>query len=336
MARIELRQVCTILAGLPAVALATWISACTADPPRPRAPYTARPVLGDWLLSVTAQETAWGFLLHVPEGYGASAERYPLLVYLEGCCGNLGWDPNAELVHAGPLAPLYRSARTFDPSGRARLDPRVRRSFVLVPRLPYFDPNSEHPLGHWSPDTLLGLVEWVATSYRVDRDRIYVTGLSEGGGGAWAFASRHADLVAAVVPVSCALRSRVTDGMRAVPIWMFHAFDDDHESNSDAAFREVTGRKDFFRGYPHAGGDPEEPAALDQTISFSPPGELGAWTAGVGPPRGRVAYTLYASGGHRVGDRTYENPDLWRWMFAQSRAERARPAAAHGRVEDAR
>lgn len=307
-----------------AVALALGLLACPEDAPAPRQPWTARPVLGDWLFSVTAGETAWGFYLYLPDDHGRSSERYPLLVYLRGW-GNFGWPPNPPLLSAGPLAPLRKSDRELDPAGRGRLDPRVRRAVVVVPRLPYFDPGYHHPLGSYHPDTIQELIDWVSAHYRVDRSRIYLTGASDGGGGVWAFAAAHPETPAAVVPIACALRVPATPGLREVPIWMFHNFDDDHEENSDPAFRAVTGARDFLRTYPHAGGDPGKPAAGDCTISFTPGAGLGPWRPGVVVPSGRVTYTVYAAPGHDAWTRTYANPEMWRWLFAQRRQASGRP-----------
>jgi hypothetical protein len=285
-------------------------------------PYTARPSLGNWLLSVTAGESSWGFYLYLPEDYDRSDEQFPLLVHLRGW-GNFGGEPNPALLAGGPLAALRRSDRALDPAGRARLDPRVRRSIVVVPRLPYFDPGYSHPLGHYSPEGIRAVVDWVVAHYRVDRSRFYLTGVSDGGGGVWEFAAHRPDEVAAIVPISCALRVPATPRMREVPTWMFHAFDDDREENSDPAFQAVTGTPNVLRGYPHAGGDPRRPAAGDYTISYDPGAGLGPWRPGVGPPAGRVTYTLYASGGHGVAGRVLADEALWSWLYSQSTKKRA-------------
>jgi predicted peptidase len=300
------------------VVLALAMATCHPAPPRPPTPYAAQPVLGTWLLRVTAGESGWGFYLYLPDDYDTSGASYPLLVHLRGW-GNFGWEPNPPLLAGGPLAPLRRSDRALDAAGRERLDPRVRRSIVAVPRLPYFDPGYSHPLGHYSAESVQKLVDWVAAHYRVDRRRLYLTGVSDGGGGVWEYAAAHPEAPAAIVPIACALRVPATPGMREVPTWMFHNFGDDHEENSDPAFQAVTGVRDVLAGYPHAGGDPARPAAGDYTIAYDPVAGLGPWRAGVGPPAGRVNYTLYAAAGHDAATRTFANEAVWRWLYAQTR-----------------
>lgn len=302
----------------PALLLAALLAGCPDDAPRPVRPYSTVPVLGDWLLSVTAEESSWGFYLYLPDDPEHPGAPHPLLVYLRGW-GYFGWKPAPTLLRTGPLAPLRRTDFALDPAGRERLDPRVRRSLVVVPLLPHFDPAYDDPLGSYHPDTLHKVIEWVAARYPVDRTRIYLIGESDGGGGVWAFAARHPEEVAAAVPIACALRVPASEGMRHVPIWMFHDFHDDHIENSDPAFQAVTGTAQVLRGYPHAGGDPDEPAAADHTIRWAPGAGLGRWEPGVIPPGTGIGYTLYATGGHDAWTRTYASEAMWRWMYSQAR-----------------
>ena len=51
---------------------------------------------------------------------------------------------------------------------------------------------------------VLRVLRDVRTAYNVDPDRIYLTGLSMGGGGTWHIGLRYPDLFAAIVPV-CAV-----------------------------------------------------------------------------------------------------------------------------------
>ena len=53
-----------------------------------------------------------------------------------------------------------------------------------------------------SEDAVLALLDHVRDEYNVDPDRIVVTGFSLGGTGTWYFASRHADMLSAAIPVA--------------------------------------------------------------------------------------------------------------------------------------
>ncbi len=135
-----------------------------------------------------------------------------------------------------------------------------------------------------------------------DPDRVYLTGLSLGGYGTWAFAYREPDRFAALVPVcggvSPGRRSRLgvpdwhpaavhpedpwtetARALRDVPIWIFHGADDRtvpaEESRRMAAALEAAGS----------------------------------------PPR----YTEYAGVGHDSWVRAYREDGLYEWLFAQRR-----------------
>jgi predicted peptidase len=305
-----------------ALPLASLLLSCASAPKAPTAPdsgvapgaFTIEPVFGSWLFSATPNGRSFGFYLYLPDDYQSSTTAYPLLLYMQGW-GNFGKQPNPALLSSGPLAPLYLSDSALDSDGRDRLDSHVRNSIVVTPRLPYYDHTYQDTLGFYDPDTIQTVVDYILANYRVDQKRLYVTGLSEGGGGTWGYAWRHSEKVAAIVPVSCGLAPYpVVDGLKKMPIWMLQDFDDPvvpHALGSDAAFSAITGVSNFMQTYPNDGGD--------YTISYSADAGVGPWTPGTVPPTGLVTYTLYASGGHDAWTRTYANPDIWLWLYAQSK-----------------
>src|SRR5690606_23243071 len=65
----------------------------------------------------------------------------------------------------------------------------------------------------------------VKKTLRIDEDRIYLTGLSLGGGGTWTAAQDYPELFAAIAPV-CGSRnspSKACDLVKNnVPVWAFH------------------------------------------------------------------------------------------------------------------
>ena len=66
----------------------------------------------------------------------------------------------------------------------------------------------------------------------MDPQRIYLTGLSMGGAGTWAFALRHPGRFAAIVPVAGFYRYQSREvpadigGLRDLPTWVFHGTQD--------------------------------------------------------------------------------------------------------------
>ena len=76
--------------------------------------------------------------------------------------------------------------------------------------------------GWWQPADLNLLLEHLASTYNIDRDRIYLTGFSMGSFGAWAWAIESPQTFAAVVPIAGGGDPNRVGVLRNVPIWVFH------------------------------------------------------------------------------------------------------------------
>lgn len=79
---------------------------------------------------------------------------------------------------------------------------------------------------------LHALLENITENYRVDKSRIYLTGLSMGGNGAWHLASAYPSMFSAVVPICGWANSLIgfperIKVLKDVPVWAFHGADDE-------------------------------------------------------------------------------------------------------------
>jgi len=139
--------------------------------------------------------------------------------------------------------------------------------------------------------------------FRCDPHRVYLTGISMGGNGAWYLAYRHPERFAAVVPVcgwflpdqehptsepvvpgdTSHAEAALAERLRTMPIWIFHGSEDPVISPRDS--RAIAARLD----------------------------SLGA----------PVKFTEYSGVGHGAWEPAYDDPALPQWLFAQSRAEHA-------------
>ena len=139
------------------------------------------------------------YLLFLPRGYASDGRRWPLIVYLHG--GSMrGTDP--ERLRAMGLPALVERDPDF---------PFV----VLSPLLP------ERQL--WTDtDALIALLDDVLRRHRIDPDRVYLTGHSVGGNGAWYLAYRHPDRFAAVAPMAGPAIPWWATRLRDVPVRAFH------------------------------------------------------------------------------------------------------------------
>lgn len=156
-------------------------------------------------LSAHAQQTPQKFvqetdyLLSLPDGYAQDTTlRWPLLIFLHGS-GERGDDLNKVKVHGPPK--LAAAGKKFP--------------FIII------SPQAKEG-GGWNDEQLYQLIRSVQKGYRVDRDRIYLTGLSMGGYGTWSLAAKHPEMFAAIAPICGGGDPAETWKLRNMPIWCFH------------------------------------------------------------------------------------------------------------------
>lgn len=71
-----------------------------------------------------------------------------------------------------------------------------------------------------------GLMERMKLDYNIDRDRIYLIGISSGAFGAYVFAADHPDAFAGMIAACGAANPSRINALRSVPMWIFHSDDD--------------------------------------------------------------------------------------------------------------
>ena len=101
------------------------------------------------------------YLLYLPRDYSATSKKsWPLMLFLHGA-GERGTNLTKVAAH-GPPKLVAQGKKDFP--------------FIIV--------SPQCPIGQsWKNDTLLALLDDVITKYRVDTNRLYLTGLSMGGYG---------------------------------------------------------------------------------------------------------------------------------------------------------
>jgi predicted peptidase len=202
-------------------------------------------------------------------------KTYPLVLFLHGA-GERGTDNAAQLLHgAGQFA---------TPENR-----RKYPCFVVAPQCPLKQGWVEVDWGRTShtmkekPSTplrlALELVDSLAAELPVDKGRIYVTGLSMGGYGAWEAAARRPDFFAAAVPICGGGDTAQAPRLKRLPIWAFHG-----EKDPAVPQRRTTAMIEVIR---KVGGTPK--------------------------------MTIYPGAGHDCWTRTYADPEVLAWLFAQKK-----------------
>lgn len=169
--------------------------------------------------STAIAATTIGYYAYLPEDhYYNPNEKFPLLIFLHGSGekGNGTSDLNKILIHGPPK--LVKNGRAFP--------------FIIIsPQLPASQ-------GGWPVNLVDELIARAKAAYRVDTTRIYVTGLSMGGYGAWAYAVTRPTVVAAVVPIAGAGSTGQACVMKNVPTWAFHG-DADNTVNQSGSINMV-------------------------------------------------------------------------------------------------
>lgn len=213
----------------------------------------------------TSRSIKFNYLLSLPDDYNRSKQRRPLMLFLHGA-GERTDHPdglNGVKVHGPPK----------------RWDQSNPSPFVVV--------SPQCPADTWWPehvDSLLGLLDEIEANYRIDSKRIYLTGLSMGGFGAWTLAALHPERFAAAVPICGGLPwhidlGRAAERMKSLPLWVFHGALDDIVLPEDSQ-RVVDALK----------------------------------AAGA-----KVKFTLYPKADHDSWTKTYANPKLYEWLLQHTR-----------------
>jgi predicted peptidase len=198
------------------------------------------------------------YLLSIPEDY-ATKGPWPVILFLHGS-GERGDNLDAVKTHGPPK--LIAAGRKVP-------------AIVISPQCPANTTWVDHT------KTLEALLDQVQARYEVDPQRIYLTGLSMGGTGAWVLANDQPGRFAAVVPI-CGRKPKTTLDMAAlknVPIWVFHGARDGTVPAQDS--------KDLVEALKNAGSS--------------------------------VRFTLYPDLEHDSWTSTYADESLWTWLLAQRR-----------------
>ena len=159
--------------------------------------------------SADAHRYGDGYMLYLPEGYEADAQKaWPLIFFLHGY-GDRG-DNILVLAKASPF--MYIREQGPLPC------------IIAAPLLKASDGYTSFPEAYMD-----AALQEVLANYRVDPKRIYVTGLSMGGEGTWRFALHRPDAFAAIAPLSAYLDDADAETMKLIqtlPVWAIHGADD--------------------------------------------------------------------------------------------------------------
>jgi hypothetical protein len=171
------------------------------------------------LTHVDAQQTAKmtsggiGYLEYLPQGYKTNTSNYPIVISLHGI-----------KEKGNTLADVARVANVGLPK---YVKYGQQYPFILI------SPQLKTSMSRWTGDYVMDVLNYVKKSLRIDNRRIYLTGLSLGGGGVWSAATSYPSTFAAILPI-CSGYNVLSQACRIatenIPTWGFHG-DKDYTVN---------------------------------------------------------------------------------------------------------
>lgn len=231
-----------------------------------------------------ANGTFIGFWEYKPVDYSANPnEKYPIIIFLHGI-GERG-DGTTQLgnVLANAIPKYIANGHPM----RFFYNGKWETFLVLSPQL-------RGDLWSWPSFYTEEMIKYAKNNLRIDTNRIYVTGLSLGGGGTWKYATSsyaNAKQVAAIAPVcgTCEWSDMCgTIAAANLPVWAFHAQDD---------------------------------GVVGYGCTLGAIGNLNACSPSVAP-----LMSIYPTGNHWIWDMSYDtahnfhNPNIYEWFLSKSRA----------------
>ena len=174
----------------------------------------------------------YDYLLYLPKDYYKQTKSYPLVVYLHGG-SHKGADLNKLKEYGLPY--LVDQGNNFD--------------FIIAsPQCP----NDKY----WSSEDWFDpLYTKIITEYRINTNKVYLTGISMGGYGTYIVAMDYPDKFAAILPLCGGCNDSDTlriCNLKDIPIWAFHGTSDDQISISETerianALNKCNGKMKFTR-----------------------------------------------------------------------------------------
>lgn len=213
-----------------------------------------------------------GYYEYLPPDYNTNSDPYPIVFFFHGMGerGNgttdlpmVSWNGPPRYVVEGHKFP-----------------------FILI------SPQLKANYGSWPVWYMDEVVEYARSYLRVDPSRIYITGLSLGGGGAWEYTQNFPQKVAALVPVCGGYNSTAwacTYAQNNIPIWASH-------------------------------GDADSVVPIVRTTSMI--NAINACSPAIVPP---PIYTIYqgvwhdAWNYHYRPDNSLHTPNVYEWLMQQSK-----------------
>ena len=261
----------------------------------------------------TSPDGLIGFLEFKPTDYGS--QKHPLIIFLHGIGerGNGTSEVNNVAANAIPLFCSKGATMRFTVGGQTS-------SFVVL------SPQLSKQYGYWPTFYVREMIKYAKANLQIDTNRIYITGLSLGGGGtwrsitdAWGFDYTFDVGIAAAAPV-CGTQEETdgdfckTIGANKLPVWAFHSMDDGTVGVGATQHAEILAINCGLN-----------PAAKFTYYQYG--GHSGAWINAY--DTGHITTTVSGGGNFTA------NPNMYEWFLSNKRNGSTTPPANTAPVANA-
>jgi dienelactone hydrolase len=224
----------------------------------------------------TTSSSVIGYLEYLPEGYNENSNKYPIVIFLHGN-GEKG--PNS--TDTTVLKQYINLVAKHGPPKHVNNGSDF--PFILI------SPQLKSNNSTWTSAYVMEVINHCKTYLKIDERRIYITGLSLGGGGTWVAAQDYPALFAAIAPV-CGGYNATSKACgiagENLPVWAFH-------------------------------GDSDSVVPLSRSTTM-----VNAINACVPAPSPLAKMTIYPGVGHNAWDYAYKtdnslhNPNVYQWLLS--------------------
>ena len=208
----------------------------------------------------TVVSESLSYYLYYPKDYKSEKnKKFPLLLFLHG--GGESGDSLSTLKTNGPPK-LIVQGKQFP-------------FLILAPQNPY-------KKKWWNTRAVAQLLDTIVENNRVDKNRVYLTGLSRGGSAAWEMAVQYPDKFAAMAVVCGMTPLPYANWInKDLPIWVFH-------------------------------GDQDKSIPISESVNMVDKLKAMGYD---------VKFTIYEGVGHNSWLQAYSNEELYEWFMKQERTD---------------
>jgi predicted peptidase len=242
---------------------------------------------------ITVNGTEYGYRIYIPQNFNPR-KKYPVVLFLHG--SDERGKSNESQIESG-LAQVVRIGE--------RLGIKAFSEFIAV----FPQCRADNFWIGEQADQAVAAFDQMVSEFKADSKRLYVTGFSLGGYGAWYIAAKHPKKFAAIAPIG----GHIVPAFLTVPITfpapikaLVHPeLLPLYESNNPylAVAKEV-GRTPVWMFH---GGEDEQVPITDARKMAEALKEAGA----------SYQFTEYAGNRHFIYDKAYTEKGFWSWLFSK-------------------